>query len=423
MNIQGIYELFKSCNYTVCTDTRNITKGALFIALSGANFNGNKFLKTAIKKGCQFAIGDETEFAEDKIVIVDDTLLTLQKLANYHRLRFDIPVLGITGTNGKTTTKELLATVLSNKFNLLYTQGNLNNHIGVPLTLLNIRPEHDFALIEMGANKPGDIEELCDITAPNFGLVTNVGKAHLEGFGSFGGVKNTKAEIFKSLVSARGLVFINNNEPFLNEMLGNYSNVVSYGKGTNINFEVKPNEATLTVTINHNTIKTQLHGRFNANNVLTAYAVAMHFKVAEDAVLAALESYQPTNNRSQIVDTKKRNRLILDAYNANPTSLGLALEEFNNIDKSNGIVIIGEMRELGAVSKEEHQKVWDFVQDNAIKAYFIGAEFGCIQKNAVNVFSSVESFIASNQLSRIKDSTILIKGSRGVRLEEVVKYL
>jgi len=307
MDVKYIYDIFLNCNQEICTDTRVIKDGSLFVALHGANFNGNKFIKKALSGGCAFAISDDPEYStHENVLIVDDSLAVLQELARFHRNKFKIPIIGITGTNGKTTTKELLAVVLAKKFNVLFTLGNLNNHIGVPLTLLKLRKEHDFAIIEMGANHIGDIMELCEIALPNYGVITNVGKAHMEGFGSFENIIKTKTELYEFIESVKGNVFVNSNEKELvNESL-KLKEPIFYGGENSMNFKLIADSELLSLEIESKIIITNLIGNYNANNVLTAFKIGSYFEVESNLIQEALEEYTPTNNRSQRKITKKR---------------------------------------------------------------------------------------------------------------------
>ena len=422
MELKEIYKFYKKCGYQVCTDTRKIVSNSLFFSLSGDNFNGNKFANEAISKGCLYAICDDLKVTGEKIIQVTDVLKTLQGLANYHRSNFDIPVLAITGSNGKTTTKELLASVLEQKFDLLFTKGNLNNHIGVPLTLLQLRENHDFALIEMGANKKGDIRELCEITDPTHGLITNIGLAHIEGFGSKEGVVKTKSEMYRYIIKKEGLLFVNNNEDYLLPLTENYPHCIEYGKGTQFNFELKENDSKLECSIEDKVIKTNLFGKYNANNVLTAYSVGRKFHVESTKIVKAIEAYVPTNNRSQIKNSDKGNYMILDAYNANPSSMNLAIEELL-LKKGDKIFILGDMNELGPVSEEEHKKVIEKLINSGCKAILVGPEFKRYNDSNLIVFEKVEDLIESKQLDSISNYKVLIKGSRSIKLEKLESYL
>lgn len=421
MELELLYQKYKECNFEVCTDTRSVKEGALFFALSGANFNGNNFISKALGDGCKYAVCDDGSVEGDNVINVDSSLLALQQLANYHRSKFVIPVLGITGSNGKTTTKELLAEVLMKKYNLLYTKGNLNNHIGVPLTLLGLREGHDFALIEMGANKPGDIKELCEIADPTHGMITNIGTAHIEGFGSKEGVVKTKSEMYDFVIHKDGVLFINNNENYLRPLMNNYSNTVEFG-GDDLNFKIDSSKYELELDINGVEIRSKLFGQYNANNILTAYAVGKYFQIEEKLIVDAIESYKPNNNRSQIKISSKENHLILDAYNANPSSLNLAIEELLS-KEGEKLFIVGDMRELGHVSEEEHKKIIDKLINSNSRAILVGEEFKKYNYSDFLAFTNVDELIKSGVLENLNGIQILVKGSRGVQLEKLEPFL
>ncbi|MBP5741826.1 MAG: UDP-N-acetylmuramoyl-tripeptide--D-alanyl-D-alanine ligase, partial [Paludibacteraceae bacterium] len=363
MSIEDLYKIYEQ-HPVVTTDSRNTPDGSIFFALKGESFDGNKFAMSALESGCSYAVVDEAEYAvSDKFILVDDVLRTLQQLAAYHRIAIGLPVVGITGTNGKTTTKELVSAVLSAKYNILYTKGNLNNHIGVPLTVLSITKEHQIAVVEMGASHPGDIKELVDIAAPNVGLITNVGRAHLAGFGSFEGVIKTKCELYDFLRESDSSVFVNlDNDILLEKSDG--MNRIGYGLKDRSGLvwgSVMSNSPFLTMKFGVSgddkeyVLETSLIGSYNAENVLAAVCVGTYFGVAPSQIKSAIESYQPTNSRSQYKKTD-RNSLIIDAYNANPTSMAASINNFNEVTLPNKALILGEMRELGADSDAEHQK-------------------------------------------------------------------
>ena len=424
MDLQKIYDIFLECNQEVCTDTRSIIRGSLFVALSGANFNGNKFIKQALNSGCLFAISDDPKYLNHKnVVLVDDSIGLLHDLANFHRNMFNIPVLAITGTNGKTTTKELLNSVLSKKYKVLSTLGNLNNHIGVPLTLLRLRKEHDFAIIEMGANHIGDIKELCEIAEPNYGVITNVGKAHMEGFGSFQNIITTKTELYNFVESIKGRLFVNLNETELKNKSTNLTEPILYGGNDYLNYTLTPSLELLSLTINDQVVKTKLFGNYNAENILTAYKIGLYFGVSTMLIKAALEDYVPTNNRSQRTKTKRGNVLILDAYNANPTSMNLAIDEFSQL-KSDKVYILGEMRELGSIANEEHIKIMDKLSDKSNIVFYVGMAFKKFENRyPQNFYANIDKLLASKKLIEIANSNILIKGSRSVQLDTLEEIL
>lgn len=424
MNLLQIHQLFIASS-GVCTDTRNIIDDSIFFALKGANFNGNKFAEKAIEKGSRYAIIDEEEFnTSDKCILVNDVLKTLQDLAHFHRKQFHIPVLGITGSNGKTTSKELIGAVLSQKYNLLMTQGNFNNHIGVPLTLLQMTDKHRFAIIEMGANKPKDIKELAEIAAPSHGLITNIGAAHLEGFGSLMGVINTKKELYDYISNNEGVLFYNNDDEILKNILPNNTENNEYGTTEgSVRGELK--ELTPYVrfrwsfksTYSSPIITSKLVGKYNFTNFIAAACIGKYFKVDNDKIGKALEKYTPTNNRSQVSEIGS-NTYIVDCYNANPTSMLSALESFVEITHDNKVAILGDMLELGNYAKEEHQKIIDYLTKNSIQAYLVGSEFQKIS-TSFEVYNTVEDLIDAHK-NKLENALILLKGSRGIKLEKIL---
>lgn len=425
MDIDFVYDIFSKCT-CVTTDSRNCPEGSLFIALKGASFNGNRFASESLSKGCRFAFVDEPEFADGKSVfLVDDCLKTLQSLACEHRKRIGTKVIGITGTNGKTTTKELIASVLSRKYNVLFTQGNLNNHIGVPITLLGLKETHDIAVIEMGANHPGEIETLVNIALPDFGIITNIGKAHLEGFGSFEGVINTKGELYEFLRRNNKIAFINSD----NEILTNIANGIEqirYGKEKQGNFAYAKEENAapfLSIEYNNCKIRTNLIGSYNFENALAAITIGKFFDVPDSEIVSALECYEPTNNRSQLKKTE-RNSLIIDAYNANPTSMRASLLNFININAKNKCVILGDMRELGNDSLKEHESIINILNSHNFKEiHLVGSEFKKVAANGMKSYENVSELIDFIKSSPISDSTILIKGSNSIQLIKTVDFL
>ena len=383
---------------SVSTDTRNLPAGCVFFALHGANFDGNQFAKQALEQGASLAVIDNPEYALPQgTMLVEDTLLALQDLAREWRRELGLPIIGITGTNGKTTTKELLATVLSTKYNLHYTQGNLNNQIGVPLTLLQISRAHEMAIVEMGASHPGDIKELVDIAEPNCGLITNVGRAHLEGFGSFEGVQQTKKELYDYLRAHEGYIFRNIDNPYLAQMAGDLQ-TVAYTTGK------LPSG-------------THLVGEYNAENVSAALCVGEHFEVSREQGLEAIRQYVPTNNRSQNVKTDS-NQLIVDAYNANPTSMQAAINAFKG-----DTYILGAMRELGEYTHLEHQNVVNMLAERkADLVYLVGEEYR-LTTSPYPIFDTVEQLHEYLEANPLINRTILLKGSRSTKMEKLLDIL
>ncbi len=414
----------------VTTDTRKITEGSIFFALKGANFNGNQFAAKALESGSSYAVVDEKEFAiSEKYILVDNVLQTLQLLANHHRRQFNIPFIGITGSNGKTTTKELITTVLKQKYKTIATVGNLNNHIGVPLTLLSIPKDTEMAVIEMGANKIGDIEELCTIAEPNFGIITNIGKAHLEGFGSLEGVARGKSELFLHILKNGGTVFANGANEHIVRMSRRLADVVYYlgnPKGDFYSVELEKEEPFLALKDNTGKVyPTQLSGSYNFENMVCALCIGEYFKVDHQKAFEAVGNYLPTNNRSQI--TKRgTNEIILDAYNANPTSMKFSIESFLKKEEKSKILILGDMFELGAQSTDEHQQIVNLlsVHKNEFQtAFFLGKHFNNCSNNDFSFFGTKEELIASGKLNNINNTNILIKGSRGMGLESLLEEL
>ena len=416
----------------VFTDTRKPLTGGMFFALSGPNFNANAFAAKALESGAACAVVDDPAVAvDDRYLLVPDTLKALQDLARHHRRQFNIPFIGITGTNGKTTTKELVHAVLSADRPTLATSGNLNNHIGVPLTLLKLKPEHRIAIIEMGASKPGDIAELCAIAEPTHGLITNIGKAHLEGFGSLEGVVRTKTELFAWLRGHGGTAFVNGDDALLMEKSsGLQRRTYGTGEGMDTRGNAPDNEDPCMELVfdddhhehGHYHIATRLIGNYNAPNALAAVCIGRHFGVPEATIAQALTDYTPANNRSQFKDTG-RNHLVLDAYNANPTSMAAALENFARMctDRKK-LAILGDMLELGEASSAEHRAIVALVDRLGLEALFVGAEFMQAGEQG-RCFADVKAAAAALVAAPPAGLLILVKGSRGIHLEEVVGVL
>ncbi len=431
-----LYNIFKQ-HSVVCTDSRNCPEGSIFFALHGANFNANTFALTALKNGCAFAVVDEVEYAVDeRFILVDNVLKSLQDLASYHRKQMNATVIGITGTNGKTTTKELMASVLMQKYDILFTQGNLNNHIGVPLTLLRLRPEHKIAIIEMGANHQGEIKALCEIAQPDYGLITNVGKAHLEGFGSFEGVKNAKAELY-AYISLHGKnIFIDKNNPNLVGMAQKFGFDLRKIQNYCINADLCDGYVKGKITASSPYLQmecmidkfdsfrlnTQLVGTYNAENVLAAVLVGDYFGISMDKIRRGIETYFPQNNRSQLTQTE-HNKLLIDAYNANPSSMRAAIQNFKNADSENKTLILGDMFELGDQSFDEHQQIVDLIESYHFDSvYLVGKYFGQVNHSYVS-FETTEELIQFLKGNPIHDRFILVKGSRGMKLENILPIL
>ncbi|WP_294628643.1 UDP-N-acetylmuramoyl-tripeptide--D-alanyl-D-alanine ligase [uncultured Bacteroides sp.] len=432
MNLTDLYPIFQKCQ-SVTTDSRNCPEGSLFIALKGESFNGNAFAEKALDSGCAYAIIDEAAYAAEgdcRYILVDDCLQTLQQLANYHRRQLGTRVIGITGTNGKTTTKELISSVLCKAHNVLYTLGNLNNHIGVPLTLLRLKPEHDLAVIEMGANHQGEIKFLCGIAEPDYGIITNVGKAHLEGFGSFEGVIKTKGELYDFLrKKGESTVFIHHDNPYLMN-IANGLDLVSYGtqEGLYINGRITDNSPFLTFEWKAgkegetHQVRTQLIGEYNFANALAAITIGRFFGVEAQKIDEALAEYTPQNNRSQLKKTAD-NTLIIDAYNANPTSMMAALQNFRNMTVPHKMLLLGDMRELGTESAAEHQKIADYIKESNFEQVWLVGEQFAVAQHSFKTYANVQEVIKELETHKPKGYTILIKGSNGIRLSSTVEHL
>ncbi|MBI9054562.1 MAG: UDP-N-acetylmuramoyl-tripeptide--D-alanyl-D-alanine ligase [Bacteroidales bacterium] len=430
MELNSLYKLFLK-GISVTTDTRKIKQGSLFFALKGDNFDGNKYAEVALQKGCSYAIiDDETVKKNDRYILVENVLVTLQKLANYHRQTLKIPIVAITGTNGKTTTKELIAAILSKKFEIAFTEGNLNNHIGVPLTLLSMTEKTEIGVVEMGANHPHEIMNLCEIAEPNYGVITNIGKAHIEGFGSFENVIKTKSELYDYLESAEGTVFYNKGNEILSEIINkNKIENIAYGdSSTDIFAETITTGQFLTMQLSISrlkyTLNTNLVGKYNVENILAAVSIGKYFEILDEKIIFAIEEYKPTNNRSQFVKTDKNN-LILDAYNANPTSVFAALENFVQMNLENKCVVLGDMLELGEISLTEHLKVITYLEVQSLKQILLVGEIYSsfdVPKNMIQ-FKNVDELILWLESNKIDSSNVLIKGSRGIRLERIVENL
>jgi len=422
-----LYEIYKSYPQ-VQTDTRQLKKGDLYFALKGPNFNGNEFALQALEQGAAYAIVDEpvdaSEQLQKRILLVEDVLTSLQAIAKFHRAQFNIPFIAITGSNGKTTTKELVAAVLSSHYTIYTTKGNLNNHIGVPLTLLSIQKDAQFAIIEMGANHLKEIESYCSYTLPTHGMITNCGKAHLEGFGSEEGVRKGKGELFDYLRAHQGTVFLMQDFDYLVKIAQGISNIIGYGKEHGqIQGDAIDHNGMLTVQIKKgieiDSIQTHLVGNYNLPNVLAAVAIGHHFKVPNDKIKMAIENYIPSNSRSQLLNWNN-NEVILDAYNANPSSMKLAVENFAKMNKQNKMVCLGGMRELGADTLMEHQMLIDQLkQTNWKNVLLVGSEFKPCDHNFL-YFDTVLEAKAWLQAQELKGYTLLIKGSRGIQMEQLI---
>jgi UDP-N-acetylmuramoyl-tripeptide--D-alanyl-D-alanine ligase len=438
ISTEALYAIYRQ-HPTVSTDTRQLPPGCIFFALKGENFDGNKFAKQASEQGAAYAVIDNPVFQHnDKCLLVPDVLKSLQDLANHHRRQFDIPVIAIGGSNGKTTTKELIAAVLSSHYPCHFTKGNLNNHIGVPLTLLAMPADTEVAVVEMGTNQPGDIDLLCEIARPTHGLLTNIGKEHLEGFGSLEGVKKAEGELYRYLARHNGWVFVNLSEKYLSAMTRRHQRKITYARTENI--VAQEDEETIGVMLTGEApfvraafladdsgkvveIETKLVGRHNFSNVMTAIALGIYFKVPSQKIKAALEAYTPSNNRSQLQQLGS-NTVFLDAYNANPSSMRPALESLRAMPGKHKIAILGDMLELGTESLKEHEAIVRFAaKQNPDVLALVGSEFGKtnFKKHGAIHFPDTAAAKKWFEQQNFENSLILIKGSRGMRLEEIIK--
>ncbi|MDO5665036.1 MAG: UDP-N-acetylmuramoyl-tripeptide--D-alanyl-D-alanine ligase [Bacteroidia bacterium] len=437
MEISELYKIYLK-HPIVTTDSRNCPHDSIFFAIKGERFNGNLFAESALEKGCAYAVVDEWDadkIENPRIIVVGNVLKTLQKLANYHRQKLKITIVGITGTNGKTTTKELLATILSKEFNVAFTQGNFNNHIGVPLTLLSMNKLHEIGVVEMGANHPGEIRELCAIAEPNIGLITNIGKAHIEGFGSVENVIKTKCELYDFIREHEGKVFVNKDNDILNDISEGMDRIL-YGRD-NPDLFVSGTLSAETPFLyfdwnffeHPHRVKTRLVGEYNLDNALAAAAIGKYFGINAEHISNALEAYEPKNNRSQFERTEN-NDLIIDAYNANPTSMKAMLEFFVKIPTDlPKAVILGEMKELGDIAEEEHQKMLEYLRGQSFnKTYLVGSIFAsnntiASDSTSMLTFETVEQLIEELKKNPLIGYYVLLKGSHSVHLERAVEYL
>ncbi|HHU47408.1 MAG TPA: UDP-N-acetylmuramoyl-tripeptide--D-alanyl-D-alanine ligase [Bacteroidales bacterium] len=411
-----IYQKYINCS-GVCTDTRNIIPNTIFFCLKGENFDGNNFVNEALEKGAKYVVTENTNFKKHpQCICVDDSLKSLQDLSLYHRRKCSIPIIGITGTNGKTTTKELLVAVLSKKYRVAYTKGNFNNHIGVPLTLLSIQKEDEIAVVEMGANHPGEIAQLCKLVLPDFGVITNIGKAHIEGFKTFENIINTKKALYQAVINRGGTLFVNKNDDLLISLINGYKSIIYYNPELLLVDTCEVELLHLSFLLNKREVRTHLTGKYNLNNILAAMVIGDFFNVTTDDIIQAIEEYTPTNSRSQIVK-EGNNTIIADFYNANPSSMKAALLNLHEHNHPSKLAILGEMRELGNSSFEEHQKIIELCNELNIKTLFIGEAF--CEHNPPLCFATVSDLNAYLQRTPIQNSLILLKGSRSIHLENV----
>ena len=431
MNVKDIYRLFQKTKGVV-TDTRLSVKNCFYIALKGINFDGNNFAKEAIEKGAFYALVNKKSIVKDndRFIYVDDTLQTLQKLANYHRSIIDTKIIAITGSNGKTTTKELLSEILSEEFKIFATKGNLNNHIGVPLSLLSINRECEYAIIELGANHLGEINHLCKIAKPDFGLITNFGYAHIEGFGSFDGVVKGKSELYNYLIEKKGRLFINLDDAIQKKWL-KYRPISTYGQTSKADFKIEKinNKGKgTTIKIENLIIESQLFGDYNFSNIGASVAISRFLRVSNQKIKKALELYKPINKRSQVIN-KKNNKILLDAYNANPSSMIASINSFLKNNPKNSIAVLGDMLELGLYEKEGHVKIIKLLESSPFEEiFFVGKLFFKFSKES-NSFKKTIHFFKEKieaysylKKRKFKNKNILIKGSRKLQLEDTINF-
>lgn len=423
MKINELHQIFLN-HSSICTDTRKIKKGDLFFALKGENFNGNEYADEALKKGASYAIIDEEKFSGNQKILVEDALKTLQSLGTFHREFSKATVIGLTGSNGKTTTKELIKSVLSQKYKTIATLGNLNNHIGVPLTLLSIKKDTEIAIVEMGANHQKEIAFLCDLAKPDFGYITNFGKAHLEGFGGIEGVIKGKSELYDFLISHGKGIFLNADDPVQKERLGSYIKKYGFSTSDQKFYLIKFLSADpfVSLDVEGTTVRSNLIGEYNFTNCCAAVIMGKYFNIGLENIKAGIENYVPSNNRSQIIE-KHGHKIILDAYNANPTSMTVALQNFKKMNTVAPVLFLGDMFELGESAHEEHQKIADLTKELGFeKVFLIGDNFYRVNSE----FKKMKSF---NELKQhlqnvhIPNSSIFIKGSRGMALERVLEFI
>ena len=426
MSIKDLHELFMKSSGVV-TDSRKIKNNCIFFSLKGENFNGNEFANSAVKKGAMLAVVDEKKFSQNKenYILVENCLETLQNLANFHRKKLNTKIIGITGSNGKTTTKELINSVLKTHFITYCTKGNLNNHIGVPLSLLEISKNTEVAIIEMGANHIGEIKLLSEIVEPDYGYITNFGKAHLEGFGSEEGVIKGKTELYKFLFKRNGFIFYNSDDEKQKYLLSDYKNKFGFGiKSSDLNYTIKSENPTIILEVNNNIIESTLFGNYNIQNIISAVTVGMYLKIPIEKISNGISNYISSNNRSQIVEINS-NKIILDAYNANPSSMLLAIKSFEKSKLQNKVLILGDMFELGQYENKFHQEIIDYCENLNINRVFLVGKIFSKTIHSRKFLSSANYIELSKrkEFKEIKNSNLLIKGSRGIQLEKLLEFI
>ncbi len=426
MSIKDLHELFMKSSGVV-TDSRKIKNNCIFFSLKGENFNGNEFANSAVEKGAMLAVVDEKKFSQNKenYILVENCLETLQNLANFHRKKLNTKIIGITGSNGKTTTKELINSVLKTHFITYCTKGNLNNHIGVPLSLLEISKNTEVAIIEMGANHIGEIKLLSEIVEPNYGYITNFGKAHLEGFGSEEGVIKGKTELYKFLFKRNGFIFYNSDDEKQKHLLSDYKNKFGFGiKSSDLNYTIKSENPTIILEVNNNIIESTLFGNYNIQNIISAVTVGMYLEIPIKKICNGISNYISSNNRSQIVEINS-NKIILDAYNANPSSMLLAIKSFEKSKLQNKVLILGDMFELGQYENKFHQEIIDYCENLNINRVFLVGKIFSKTIHSRKFLSSANYIELSKrkEFKEIKNSNLLIKGSRGIQLEKLLEFI
>jgi UDP-N-acetylmuramoyl-tripeptide--D-alanyl-D-alanine ligase len=421
VQIEIFYKLFTECNFKFTTDSRTIHKDSIFFALKGENFNGNLFAIEAIKKGASYAVVDEKIEEDNRLILVDDVLTYMQNLAHFHRKCFDIPIIAIGGSNGKTTTKNLIINVLKQKYRAHCTQGNLNNHIGVPITLLQIPIDCEAAIIELGTNRPGEIEVLCKITDPTHGLITNIGKEHLEGFGSLEAVAKEESEIYHYLLKNNGVAIVNKDDEWLKRMSRSIEKTQYYSKK---DISIQSIVPFIEISMKNKKIKSSLMGDYNLDNLLAAMAVGNHLGLNNEEIKQGIESYIPENNRSQWIQ-KGSNHILLDAYNANPSSMQVAIENFSKMSNEKQILILGDMFEMGDQAEKEHLDLLIWAKQFEFESiYLLGEHFNQVSANCgLKTYATMKALGENLKSKDYKDTAILVKGSRGMKMERVLEYL
>jgi UDP-N-acetylmuramoyl-tripeptide--D-alanyl-D-alanine ligase len=419
--VQRFYDLFVQCEFRFTTDSRAITDGCIFFALKGDNFNGNSFAMKALEQGASYAVVDENIGDDERLILVEDVLSYMQEIAQFHRKCYDIPVIAICGSNGKTTTKNLLYAVLAKKYKTHYTKGNFNNHIGVPITLLEMPQDAEVAIIELGTNSPGEIADLCTITDPNFGLITNIGKEHLEGFGTLEAVAKEESEIYHYLLKNSGIAFVNEDDEWLLRMSRAMDNKVRFSK---TNVQIGTLVPTIAFTYKDIAFKSPLMGDYNLDNILTAITIGEHFGVDITAISQAIAEYEPDNNRSQLFH-KGTNTILLDAYNANPSSMQVAIRNFDKMPQASKVLILGDMFEMGPTANQEHDELLQWASEFEFTTiYTLGDHFASISENSgISTPADMEELGKCIEDTNYKNTAFLIKGSRGMKMERVLEYI